>query len=153
MGLGINLHSVVRPAVTALHPDTSATLYQSTGQAVGADGQVKSAYAPGLPIVAQKQSESPAALFFSDRAGATEESRKFYLTASPDPARKVTGLYRPLARGGDMFQCADGVWWLVDSMIEDFSASGWVCVRATLQVEPPDFGNSAWWEASGEALP
>jgi hypothetical protein len=36
-------------------------------------------------------------------------------------------------------------WWLVEATIEDFSHSGWVSVRATLQVNAPDFSNSPWW--------
>ena len=137
MSLGINLHSVVRPAISALHPETSATLYQSTGQAVGAEGDVKSAYAPGLSVSVQMQSEGPTALFHTDRVGQEEISRKLYLFSEPDLAQKVGGVVRPLGRGGDLLQLDDGTWWLIDATIEDFSRSGWVCVRATLQVEAP----------------
>lgn len=145
MSLGINLHSIVRPVINALHPEVKATLYQSTGQTTGAGGGVKSIYAPGVAITAQKQSESPAALFHADRVDQTEESRKFYLFSDSDTAKKVQGEYRPLSRGGDMFQLTDGSWWLVDALIEDFSLSGWVSIRATLQVNPPDFSNSEWY--------
>jgi len=36
-------------------------------------------------------------------------------------------------------------WWLVEAVIEDFSLSGWVSVRATLQVKAPDFSSSPWY--------
>ena len=138
MSLGINLHNVVRPAISLLYPEVSATLYQSIGQAVAADGDIKSAYAPGLPIMVQMQSESPTILFHADRVGQEEISRKLYLFSGSDLMQKVAGIIRPLGRGGDMLLFDDGTWWLINATIEDFTRSGWVCVRVTLQVNPPD---------------
>ena len=146
----INLHGMVRGAINSLHPEAGATLYQSVGQAADAGGQAKSVYAPGVAVAVQMQSESPTALFHADRVGMEEVSRKFYLFSAQEPERRVAGIFRPLSRGGDMFQLDDGppgqgTWWLVDAVIEDFTRSGWVCVRATMQVRPPDFTYSDWW--------
>lgn len=143
---GINLHGIVRGPISSLHPDITATLYQSTGRAgVSPSGSSLPVYAPGVAIKAQKQSANPATLFHRDRVSETELTYKFYLFADPDPARKVTGIYRPLSRGGDMFQLQDCSWWLVDELLEDFSLSGWASILATLQVIPPDFSHSEWW--------
>lgn len=142
---GINLHAIVRPVINALHPEVKATLYQSTGQTTSASGNAKSIYAPGVAIIAQKQSESPVTLFHAGQTDQTEDSRKFYLFSNDDPAQKVQGEYRPLSRGGDMFQLEEESWWLVTALIEDFTRSGWASVRATLQVNPPDFSNSGWY--------
>jgi hypothetical protein len=134
----MNLHGIVRGAVSALHPDISATLYRSTGRITIDDGSVQSVHAPGVPITAQKQSAEPETLFHRDMVSDTEITDKFYLFADHDPAKKVSGIYRPLSRGGDMLQLEDGTWWLVNEVLEDFSLSGWVSVLATLQVIPPD---------------
>ena len=136
MSIGVNLHRIVRGAVNALHPSVAATLYQSTGQTTEADGTLKSIYAPGLAVTAQMQSEGPDALYHADRVGMEEVSRKFYLFSEPALDKKVAGIVRPLSRGGDVFQLEDQTWWLVEATLEDFSRSGWVSVRATLQVGP-----------------
>lgn len=144
MTAGINLHQIVRGAITALHPDVAATLYQSTSQTTVSGGQVKASYAPGLPVIVQAQSENPSELFHADRVGQENISRKFWLNSVSPASGLVTGIVRPLGRNGDLFQIDPaapwfaGLWWLVDALIEDFSRSGWVSVRATLQVKAPD---------------
>ncbi|MDR2075640.1 MAG: hypothetical protein LBP61_01715 [Desulfovibrio sp.] len=145
MSLGLNLHSIARGAISALHPEVPATLYRSVGQTTGEDGAVKSVYAPGVPVSAQIQSESPSALAHADRVGMEETSRKLYLFSEPGLDKRVAGVVRPLARGGDMLQLENGTWWLVVGVIEDFTLSGWACVRATMQVGGPDFSNSEWY--------
>lgn len=148
---GVNLHGIVRGPINMLHPDTSVVLYRSTGQVVVTGGQVKSIYAPGEPIKAQMQSEGASVLYHSDRVGMEEVSRKFYLFSDADMQSRVAGIVRPLTRNGDMFQVSPdetwyaGTWWLVQGIIEDFTRSGWANVRATLQVNPPDFSHSEWW--------
>lgn len=151
MSLGINLHGIVRGAVNHLHPDVKVILYRTTGQVVVTGGQPKPIYAEGINIKAQMQSEGTTALFHADKIGQEEIMRKFYLFASPELDMRVAGIIRPLSRGGDMFQIDPtenwfaGTWWLVDATIEDFTRSGWANVRATLQVNPPDFSNSDWY--------
>lgn len=131
----INLHALVRGAVTALHPDEAVTLYQSTGQS-NELGRIVPAYAEPQTVQAQIQSLSAEDLAHMEDASRTEISRKAYLFA-PDAALPPAGIVRPLARSGDMLQRADGTWWLVTGIIEDFTASGWVCVAITQQVEGP----------------
>ena len=149
---GVNLHGMVRGAINHLHPDTEVTLYRTTGQAVIVGGQPKSIYAEGLPLKAQAQSEGATALFHADKIGQEEITRKFYLFAAPELDLRIAGIIRPLSRGGDMLQIAPGenwfagTWWLVDATIEDFTRSGWASVRATLQINPPDFTHSEWWK-------
>ena len=131
----INLHAIVRGAVTALHPDEAVTLYQSTGQ-TNTLGRLAPAYAEPQTVQAQIQSLSAEDLAHMEDASRTEISRKAYLFA-PDAAQPPAGIVRPLARGGDMLVRSDGTWWLVTGIIEDFTASGWVCVAITQQVEGP----------------
>lgn len=144
MTLGINLHAIVNPVISGLHPDISAMLYQSTGQSTEVGGQVKATYAAGIPIIAQPQSEKASELFHADRVGQENISRKFYLNSESNAESIITGIIRPLGRNGDLFQIDpaavwfSGTWWLVDALIEDFSRSGWVAVRASLQINAPD---------------
>jgi len=145
MTFGINLHQIVRGTTASLHPDVPATLHRSTGQTTGGGGQVKATYGEGRPIIVQAQSEKPSELYHSNNVGQENVSRKFYLNSGPSMAELTTGIIREVGRNGDMFQISAGAdwfagtWWLVTALIEDFSRSGWVAVRATLQLNPPDF--------------
>ena len=148
---GLNLHALVRPVINALHPEVTATLYRSMGQKTGADGMIRSAYAPGVTVNAQMQSEGASALYHTDHVGMEEVVRKFYLFSPPELDLRVAGIVRPLSRGGDVFELEAPLgagptlttWWLVDAVLEDFTRTGggrqpgWVSVRATLQVTPP----------------
>lgn len=153
MALGINLHGIVRGAINTLHPDVMVLLYRTTGQTVITGGQPKAIYAPHVTVYAQMQSEGAATLAHTDRIGSEENDRKFYLYSRPELTERIGGIIRPLSRGGDIFQIATGenwfagTWWLVTATTEDFTRSGWVNVRATLQVNPPDFTYSDWYEA------
>lgn len=143
MSLGINLHSIVRGAISALHPDDTVTLYQSAGQQ-NVKGEIKPVYDAPQSVTAQIQSESDEKLYHADRVGQNDVTRRFYLFA--DPAKRPAGVIRPLARGGDIIQRTDGTWWLVVAVPEDFSAAGWTQVRCSLQAKAPDFSASPWWD-------
>lgn len=136
----MNLHALVRGAVTPLHPDETVTLRQSVGQR-NVRGRITPVYAPAQAVVAQIQSLGPNDLAQAEQVSSTKADRKAYLYA-PDPAMPPQGIVRPLGRNGDMLQRADGTWWLVTAMIEDFTASGWVCVGITQQVDGPDLSIS-----------
>jgi hypothetical protein len=149
----LNLHSLVRGAISSVHPEVKATLYRASGQNIGPGGKVMPDYAPGEAITAQVQSEGPSVLAQVDRVGQEEVSRKLYLFSEPDLEHKVGGIVRPLSRGGDMIQFEDETWWLVEAVIEDFSRSGWASVRATLQVKAPAGLSPAPGSADGEEAP
>lgn len=134
---GINLHSIVKSAITAVHPDESVTLYRSQGM-TNVKGEIKTSYAAGSLVKAQIQSLSDDKLFHSGRTGQNSTTRKAYLFAENSTAEKPAPVIRPISRTGDMVKRADGTWWLVDSMFEDFSASGWVCVGLVLQTKAPE---------------
>lgn len=131
----INLRAVAGPAIAAVHPDERVALWRNHGQTVDDEGRVTPLY-DVAPMSAQVQSLSDEKLYFAGQAGQNEVNRAFYLAA--EPTAKSAGLLRPLARGGDMIQRPDGTWWLVTSVMEDFSAAGWVRVGATLQERGPE---------------
>lgn len=144
MIIGLNLLDIARGAINSMYPDISVTLYRNMGQSIGPDGAMHPIYAEGIAVLAQMQSEGGDVLYHAGRVGQEEAGRKFYLNSAHDNATRVAGIVRPLSRGGDMFSFADGTWWLVNAVLEDFTLAGWVCVRATLQINPPDFSSSDW---------
>jgi hypothetical protein len=135
--MALNLHQMVRSAINTLHPDQSGLLYRSNGQSPVGDGTFKPAYLEPVSVKIQIQTESPAVLAHTNNTGNEEISRKMYLLSEQDMNTKVAGIIRPFARGGDMIKLDDDTWWLVTGTIEDFSRSGWSCVRVTLQNKPP----------------
>lgn len=136
----MNLHAIVRGAIPALHPDETVTLRQSVGQR-NIRGRIVPVYAPAQTVTAQIQSLGSDDLRHAEAVNLTQRDRKAYLFA-PTPSTPPTGIVRPLARNGDMIQRADGSWWLVTVMLEDFTASGWVCVGMVQQLEGPDLSAS-----------
>ena len=141
--MGLNLHAIVHPMVTVIHPDETVTLYQAQGQ-TNVAGKITPVYLPPQPILAQVQTASDAALYHADRVGQNDVTRNMYLFANSDTP--PAGVVRPMARGGDIIQRANGTWWLVVAVPEDFSGVEWVMARCSLQVKAPDFSASPWWE-------
>lgn len=131
---GINLHAVVRQAITTVHPDETVSLYFNVGQ-TNNWGEVTPIYEGPYQVQAQIQSESDSALFHSGNVGMnTETVRAYFYQSDVSP---ICDLSRFKERGGDMFQRADGSWWLITALPENFSSVGWILTRATLQVNPP----------------
>ena len=133
----MNLHELVRGCIPIINPDETVQWYRCTGQTTGDFGVVTPVFADPVAVIAQVQSESDASLYFQQRAGDNSIVRKFYLNGS-EPTQPA-GIVRPDARGGDVLRRADGSWWRVNGVIDDFSLqSGWVCVRGVLQNTRPD---------------
>ena len=132
---GINLHHIVRAPITNVHPDETLLWYQNQGaQNVG--GILKPSYAEPLSLVAQVQSESDASLMHADRADMNTETIKVYLYW--DAQTNPLNLDRFTAKGGDIFKRADGTFWLVTALTDNFADVGWVSCRAVRQVNPPE---------------
>lgn len=140
--MSLNLHALANPLISTIHSNELVTLYQSTGNK-NIKGNIRPTYAEGILVSAQVQSVGDAALQQMGIEGQNDITRLFYLNSLN---LTPSGIVRPLARGGDIFQRTDGTWWLVVAVTDDFSTqSGWVCVRASLQVIKPDFSFSDWW--------
>lgn len=133
----INLHGIVRQKIASIHPEEAITLYRSIG-IENVKGEIKAKYAAGIFVKAQIQSESDDALYHSNRTGQNNTTRKAYLFADDSLSEKPAPLIRPISRTGDMIRRADGTWWLIDAMLEDFSHANWVCVRLVLQTKAPE---------------
>jgi hypothetical protein len=138
----LNLHAIVRTPITALHPDETVTWYQSIGQ-TNTLGRIKPSYAEGVTLQAQIQTLSADELAQREDASKTEIHVKAYLMAQE--ANPPAGIIRIDARNGDFIRRADGTWWLITSVLEEFAKSGWESVGMVQQITPPDFSSSGWY--------
>ena len=139
---GLNLHRIVRSVITAVHPDEDCTLYQSAGQK-NVLGVVTTVYNPPQAIKANWQPLDSQTLQHLERIGDTKASEQVFLYSNTD--MPVSGVQRvPVTRTGDIIKRWDRTYWLVTSVIEDWSARGWANVGVTEQVTPPDFSASDW---------
>jgi hypothetical protein len=134
----VNLHAVANAAISRLHPNEEVTLLRALPQD-NAEGVLAPRYADAETVTAQVQSEKEAMQQFTGETLTTVHTRKMWLFGSPGD--RPGPLYRPLAKAGDMIGRADGTWWQVTADLEDFSRSGWVSVRATLQAAPPTWAD------------
>lgn len=129
----MNLHAIVRAAITTVHNDETCQLYQSTGQ-TNDRGVVKASYADPVTIAANIQPLSTEALARIDAMNVTGITACAFLYS--EEARPVAGVRRiPSLRTGDYIQRADGTWWLVIAVEEDWSDEGWACVDLAQQLK------------------
>lgn len=131
----LNLHDIVRSAITQNYADAELKIYRSIGQE-NVGGVVTAFYAPAETILGNFQSEGDAALDHANLAGQNTIIRKLYLYASDDREARPWAEYRPLARSGDYIEDSKGGYWLITAVSEDFSDAGWECVRCTFQQTP-----------------
>jgi len=134
---GLNLHGIVRGAVSMVNPDEDIMLYTAAGQENVA-GKISSKYFSPIAAKAQIQSGNNEDLKHANNIGYNGVINRFYLYAS-SPESRPAGIVRPQGRGGDLIQCVrDGSWWLIIAVPDDFSNVGWASVLAALQAVPPN---------------
>lgn len=130
----MNLHSLVRSAITSVNPDQTVILLASAGQEQGEDYTPRPLWHPARAVPAQVQPVPDKTLqwLLQSRQGSTW--RDCYLYGS------VKGLERATAQGGDLLYF-EGYEWQVDQVLEAWDATaGWSKVRC-IQVratDPPD---------------
>lgn len=136
--MALNLHRIVRSSINAVNADTDVQVLRSLGSLPDDEGRPVPRFERLTGVRAQVQSEKDASLFHADMVGANTITRRIYLYAPDDPAKAVGSGFRPLSKSGDYIVMRDGTVWMVNAVVENFSASGWVSVRAQLQVRPPE---------------
>ena len=135
--MSLNLHDIVRGAVTSVLNDEDVYLVQSIRQ-VSDWGRVTAKYAPALLVRAQVQTLSGDDLTVLAETERTERDRKFYLYSATASGQTPAGNVRILGRTGDfLYRIKAKTWWLVYNVTEDFTSAGWVCVLASAQQEVP----------------
>ena len=135
--MSLNLHDIVRGAVTSVLNDEDVYLVQSIRQESDW-GRVTAKYVPAELVKAQVQTLSGDDLTVNAETERTERDRKFYLYSDTASGQTPAGNVRILGRTGDfLYRIKAKTWWLVYNVTEDFTSAGWVCVLASEQQEVP----------------
>ncbi len=135
----MNLHSLVRGAITSVNPDRMALYLASAGNTVNADFSQTPGYAPGVAVRIQIQPLGKEELRHVERLNLQGVFRTVYMYGN------TQGLVRVLAQGGDLLQFApfqgqavqnwkvigpvDGPW--------NVENGGWSKFIVCLQTDPP----------------
>lgn len=129
----MNLHGIVRGAITTVNPDRSITWKTSTGSTTSASGKQTPTYATAT-IVAQIQPTSGDDLKKIEYLNMQGIFRTVYAFGD------VEGIVRPDLKGGDLLQFAPVLGgtlrnWLVVHVLETWTpdTAGWCAVIAVLQ--------------------
>lgn len=133
----MNLHKIVRAAITRVNPDEENTLTQSIG-VQNVNGLITN-LTSAQEVKAQWQPITNV-LEHTDGVDVTKIEMKVYLFS--DDALPVAGIRRlPQMRAGDMLTRADGTNWLITSVLENWSPVGWAAVTAVMQTSDAEPDN------------
>lgn len=141
--MSLNLHKIARAAITYNHADEWVELVRSLGQR-NVKGSMKAVYDLPEPVLAQVQSASDEGLNHADRYGFNSASRRLWMNVAGDREGQPSGVNRRLARTGDFIRFPDDSWWLVTSVPDDLSGTGWISITCTRQTTPPDLSGCDW---------
>lgn len=123
--MGLNLHGIVRGAITAVNNDVTLAYEKSTGSTIGAGRKPVPVYAVVAQIRGQVQALSWKDLQQIDAINMNGERRAIYLFGA------INGVVRPAAQGGDLITDSDNNVWLVVQNLEQWP--NWCKVAVTLQ--------------------
>lgn len=136
--MGLNLHSLVRPLITAVNPDQTVVVLQSAGFEI-VDYAQRPVWQPAVAVQAQPQPVPDKALQFLVQQRQNSIWHDFYLQG------EWNGLRRAKEQGGDLLYWG-GFEWQVDQVLERWSPTvGWTKVRCVQlrACEPPELGATA----------
>ena len=145
--MGIDLHDLVRGAITAVHPDAAVTVLLPLPFTVDQYGEQQPQYQAAVTMTAQSQPTPEKAVQFLRMQRENSIWRDFYFYGL------VPGLSRADEWGGALLYWA-GYEWLVDQVLEDWADGtdgvNWCKVRAIRQrkTEPPAVGSNTPPEAA-----
>lgn len=120
----MNLHGLVRGAITTVNPDETVTLSQSTGTTKNADFSLSPTYSTS-GVGAQVQALTGKDLRQIEGLNLNGTLRKFYFFG------EVDAIVRSAQKGGDLITRSDESVWLVNQVLEQWP--DWCAVVATLQ--------------------
>lgn len=134
----MNLHDIVRGAITSVNADQPFTLYTATGNFVRDYDTMETVpeVLAGVAVQGQIQSMKPDDIVHAEKIAYGSIVRRLYLRSDESPSAKPSAIYRPLARARDFLDDHLGRRWQIDALLEDFSAEGWVSVQAILMQTP-----------------
>ncbi len=110
----MNLHGIVRGAITSVNPDIVASFQRSSGNTVGADFAQTPTYETAVPVRIQSQALSGGMLRHAEFLNLQGVLRSVYMYGN------TQGIVRPTQQGGDLLtfklvpQAADSLWKVVE---------------------------------------
>lgn len=140
----MNLHKIANAAIITVHPNETITIYKSDGQE-NVYGIIKPKYLAPEVLEAQVQDQTDTGLVLADAITQTGHSKLFYVNKySKDNALVPFAQIRQQGRSGDIIKRADGTFWHVTSVVEEFDLH--IVLKAELLTQEPDFSGQEWYE-------
>jgi hypothetical protein len=124
----MNLHGIVRGVITAVNPDVTVALSESTGYTTNTDGSQVPTY-NSFPVGAQIQALSGKDLRQVQGLNLNGTLRAVYLFGD------VEAIVRVLKKGGDVITDSNNNVWLVNQVLDTWAGAdgGWCKIVMTLQ--------------------
>lgn len=126
----MNLHQIVRGAISAVNPDVTGSVLVSAGYMTSPDGTRVPAYLTPVTMQMQVQPLSAADLKQIDSLNIQGVDRAIYVSGA------VRGVERASGKGGDLIRVL-GAWWLAVVVLEPWDGAGWSKVGVAQQVTGP----------------
>lgn len=130
----MNLHNVVRGAISAVNPPLPGVWRKNTDYTTGPSGKRTPVYAAVVNMPLQVQALSGKDLRLLDSLNIQGVQRAIYANGN------IQGVNRVNRQGGDLLQFTDSEfglsWWLVEIVLETWP-TGWCKVGVTLQMTGP----------------
>ncbi len=121
MNNGMNLHNIVRSAITTVVPDIAIILNVFASVTIDNAGQVTTTYTTISNLMAQVQLQNSQKMIHKDYYQQNKIYKKFYL-----PSYSLTGLNRNLSTAGDYIICQNLYYKIVE--VDENYQVGWVGV-------------------------
>lgn len=132
--MNLNLHGIVRGAITSVNSDIPITYLQAAGNTVGASGKSTPAYAAPVTIMGQVQPVSGGQIRKYSFLQMQGTYKSVHLYGDIEAIQRVVNgggdlLKFPIVPGGPVYT------WLV-SKVDEVWNTGWCRVIVTLQLDP-----------------
>ena len=122
---GLNLHGMVRGAITTVNPDKPITIQICTGYTEDSIGRQTPAYAPGVPAFGQVQDLTQRDIMHLASLNIQGSQKVVYVFGS------LSGIVRSLGKGSDLITFDAGDVWMVTAVLEQWD--DWCRVAVTMQ--------------------
>lgn len=132
--MNLNLHGIVRGAITSVNSDIPIAYYQSSGNTVAATGKQTPTYAAPVTIMGQVQPVTGSQIRKYSFLQAQGTYKSVHLYGDIEAIQRVSDsggdlLKFPIVPGGPTYT------WLVSKVDETWN-TGWCRVIVTLQLDP-----------------
>lgn len=132
----MNLHAIVSPALNAVQETETVYVFKCLG-VTNHYGDIVPDYSEPITAKARIQLDSDEALEHADNINQNMMLRKFYIETTADT--RISELNRVIGKDADyIYRERDKSWWMINATYDEFSAQGWVCVRAVMQLTKPE---------------